>query len=692
MNGYGHHILPFAWMRLYWLAFGVILFLLAVAIWSRDGTAFTIRNWRKLWSNVVIPLIKPFAICLSVLAAAFVVLYYNSRVLNNYESTATQTARRAEYERAFRKHDSVVQPRIVEVSLMLELEPLSRDFSAHGHYYLKNKSRNGIPEVHVQFSQDPHLTMDSIWFDRSSKALDKPSEFRYQRYALMPPLAPGDSVRMDFGMTFTTSGFELRGSNNQVVYNGTFLNQSYFPTLGYSTSFEITDLEKRLEYRLGSRQGLAVPQSLPDRNYNQHGDDADYIRFDVVIGTEHDQIAIAPGQLQRRWQENQRNYFHYKMEAPMGNFYSILSGRYAVQKIDWRGTSLEVYHHPDHDFNVGRMLEGMQDALSFCSDHFGVYPHGAIRIVEFPRYASYAQSFAQTIPFSEGIGFIFKVRDPKKDLDMAYYTTAHEVAHQWWGQLIMQSNTRGGSLLSEGLAQYSALMVMKQKFPPEVIERYLRYELKGYLTGRSAEREKEETLAETEGKNYLHYSKASLAFFALQDYVGEPQINRALGKFASKWAMREAPYPTSLDLIAELRAVTPDSLQYLITDLFESIILYDNVASQCYFEKVSANLHEVSLRVGSRKVLADSIGRETELPLADWIDIGIYGNDSDGTEKLLYLQKHKITRKEQEISVTVRGRPVRAGIDPLHKLIDRHPDDNKVEAKEVVDLATLPQL
>src|SRR6185436_20298378 len=97
-----------------------------------------------------------------VFAATFVVLYYNSRVLNNFESTETHTTRKAEYEKAFRKYDSITQPRIVEVSLIVELEPSSRDFSARGHYYLKNKSKESIPEVHLQFSQDPHLSMDTI--------------------------------------------------------------------------------------------------------------------------------------------------------------------------------------------------------------------------------------------------------------------------------------------------------------------------------------------------------------------------------------------------------------------------------------------------------------------------------------------------------------------------------------------------
>jgi ABC-2 type transport system permease protein len=689
MNGYGHHVTPFAWLRMYWLTFGLILFLITGAVWSHGGIQLSARNLKKFWNNSGRPAIKPVFACLSMFLVVFIVLYYNSRILNTFESRNQQTARKADYERFLKRYDSIAQPRIVEVGLALDLQPSDRDFSVLAHYYMKNNSAQAIPELHLQMNPDPHLLLDTIWFDRLVSAVTIAPDFRYHRYAFNPPLSPGDSIRMDFKLNYVTQGFELNLSNDQVAYNGTFINQSYLPSLGYSPSMEIADQQDRFEYGLGNRRNtLSQSDGRPD--VNQYGDDADRIRFEALISTESDQIAVAPGHLERTWNEKNRNYFQYKTVKPIGNFYSILSGRYAVHEAAWKGVDLEIYYHPDHDFNIGRMIQGMQDALAFCSEHFGEYPHDAIRIVEFPRYATFAQSFAQTIPYSEGIGFIFKVRDPARDLDMAYYATVHEVAHQWWGQLILPSNEPGSALLTESLAQYCALAVIKEKFPPEVIERYLRYELNGYLLGRSAERVKEEPLVEVLDKNYLQYSKGSLAFFALQDYVGEDKVNQALAQFASQWSMREHRYPGAAELVAEIRKVTPDTLQYLITDLFESITLYDNRAKQCYFEKTSANRYEISLKIGARKVSADSLGRETEKPLNDWIDIGVYGDDGDGKEKLIYLRKHKISGKEEVINLSVSRRPVRAGVDPLHKLIDRHPDDNKVIALEVIDLATVP--
>jgi len=47
-----------------------------------------------------------------------------------------------------------------------------------------------------------------------------------------------------------------------------------------------------------------------------------------------------------------------------------------------------------------------------------------------------------------------------------------------------------------------------------------------------------------------------------------------------------------------------------------------------------------------------------------------------GKDSLIYLKKHKITQKENEYTITVKSKPRKAGIDPLHKLIDRHSNDN----------------
>jgi hypothetical protein len=86
----------------------------------------------------------------------------------------------------------------------------------------------------------------------------------------------------------------------------------------------------------------------------------------------------------------------------------------------------------------------------------------------------------------------------------------------------------------------------------------------------------------------------------------------------------------------------------------------------------------VRLEVQARKVQADGNGVETPMPLADYIDIGVFKGLKD-EEQPLYMRREKITQEHQTFTIVVNERPTRAGIDPYNKLIDRIPDDNMID-------------
>src|SRR5258708_2401739 len=227
------------------------------------------------------------------------------------------------------------------------------------------------------------------------------------------------------------------------------------------------------------------------------------------------------------------------------------------------------------------MISSVKKSLDYYTRNFSPYQHHQVRIIEFPRYQTFAQSFPNTIPFSEGLGFIAKVDDKdENDIDYPFYVTAHEVAHQWWAHQVIGARVQGSTLLSETLAQYSALMVMKSEFGPEKMRRFLRYELDRYLLGRTTERKKELPLLRVENQDYVHYRKGSLVMYALQDYIGEWALNQALARYIQAVAVHGPPYTTSAQLPAFLREVTPDQYQYVLEDKFETITLYDTRATK----------------------------------------------------------------------------------------------------------------
>ena len=237
-------------------------------------------------------------------------------------------------------------------------------------------------------------------------------------------------------------------------------------------------------------------------------------------------------------------------------------------------------------------------------------------------------------------------------------------------------------MISETLAQYSALMVMKQDFSEEIVQKYLRHELNQYLFGRTFERKKEMPLEFVESQGYIHYRKGSVVMYALQDYISEDSLNMALKRFNKDWAFKEGIYPTSADLISYFEQVTPDSLQYIIDDMFRSITLFENKTMEASYSTNPDSTYTVNLEVDAIKYKADSLGTESTVALQDYIDIGVYGKDEEGEDKLLYLQKHLIDDQTKTFQITVSEKPIKAGIDPIHKLIDRNPDDNVKDLEE----------
>ncbi|MBI3230581.1 MAG: hypothetical protein HYZ45_10490, partial [Burkholderiales bacterium] len=371
-------------------------------------------------------------------------------------------------------------------------------------------------------------------------------ERRYKRFANRPQPRITD-VRFALDLQPEKRSAQLEGHYQLVNRSNQAIREIFIkvnedlhiqkmPQIGYQEHAEISEERDRKKHGLAPKErklGRDNPLGLAN---NYISNDADWISFDATVSTSPDQIALAPGYLAKEWQANGRRYFHYTMDRPILNFFAVQSARYEVKKDSWNGLPLEIYYQKGHEYNLGRMMDGMKASLSYYTKNFGPYQHKQVRIVEFPRYASFAQSFPNTIPFSESIGFIAKVddKDPK-DIDYPFYVTAHEVAHQWWAHQVIAGNTRGATVLSETLSQYSALMVMKQRYGEGKMRRFLSYELDRYLMGRALENRKELPLAQNEDQGYIHYRKGSLVMYALQDMIGEDKVNSALQEVIKKY-------------------------------------------------------------------------------------------------------------------------------------------------------------
>ena len=691
MNGFGHQVTPFSWTTLYWSAFGALLFAGAVVLSVRGSEELMKFRLRMGRHQLTRPVLTFGLAVLIVFVSSGSYVYYNTNVLNHYKNSKATEAELSRYEKTLKKFADLPQPRLTSATINVDLFPQTRDFTANGWYILKNKTTQPIREIHLQTYRADEMQVKQLRLSVPNRFDNQyVADFAYRIYHLDQPLQPGDSLRLDFNLLYRTSGFKNGRANIDIVQNGTFFTNEYFPGIGYDEHYELKNDDKRKENGLQPTERMRAQNDPAGRRQSVFGDDADQIRFAMTISTTPDQTAIAPGYLQKEWTQTgpegkPRRYFSYRMDSPIANFYSIVSARYLVKKELYTGrtgnpVNLEIYYHPGHTHNLDRMMRGMKASLDYYQTNYGPFQHRQLRIMEFPRYRGYAQSFANTIPFGEDMGFVADI-DDAKDIDMPFFVTAHETAHQWWGHQVTEANVKGSAMLSESLAEYSALMVMKHHYPNERMQKFLGYELDYYLYGRRGETKKEQPLAQCENQSYIHYNKGALVLYALQDQLGEATINGALQSYRNRWNTAKVAqtglYPTAADLTAELRVVTPDSLRGLLDDWVNAITLYELKTDQVAVKPVDKS-YDVTLTVSAQKVWADSLGNETSRPLNEWMWVGVYAPKAKNgqQEKLLYYQRHHITKPTQTITVRVDQKPERAGIDPLNLLIDRHPKDN----------------
>lgn len=686
LNGYGHFLPAVFWFRVYWSAFAVLLLVAAHALWVRGRD----EGWRGRLRLAAARMSRPAWTVAGAAAAVFAGtgawIAYNTHVVNDFRSRAAGERLQADYERRFKAHDGAPQPKVTAVDVRADIFPDEQRARIAGTLTLANRSDAPIRDLYVHYPREARVAR--MEFAAPARLVESVPALRWHHYALETPLPPGATTELRFDLTYGARGFRNDGADRTVLANGTFLNAgltpetSLVPSFGYDPSAELaSDRDRR-------KQGLAPRPRMPDLDdaaqHRRSGltRDADFVAYRATVCTAADQLPVTSGYVARDVTADGRRCIDYRMDSPMAAFYPFVSARYAVRRDTWRGpdgdVAIEIDYHPGHEYNLDRMVAGVRDALAYFTRHFGPYQHRILRIVEFPRFTrsgGFAESFPNTVPFNEAIGFTAKVDDADpKDVDYPYFVTAHEVAHQWWAHQVVPANVQGAEFISESLAEYSALMVLKQRYGDAKMRRFLRHELDRYLAGRGAEQKVEQPLLRADGAAYVHYQKGALALYALQDAIGEAAMDDALAAFVGRWRFKGPPYATSRDLVAELRRVTPPEHQGLIEDFIETITLFDDRAVSATARMRADGAHDVDVVVFAKKIRADGAGNEREAPMDALVDIGV----QDAKGEFLFLEKRRVRSGENRFTVKVDGVPVRAGIDPLAKLIDRDAADNVV--------------
>ena len=699
MNGYGATINRYLFYKIYWLCLGIVFYVLSALFYYRGLPSNFSERFKILFSRFN----AKYAFTLTFFTVLFLsmgsYIYYVNNIQNKRTSNKEFEIQTAEWEKKYKKYETYKQPRIVAVNVNVDLFPKTRDIKASGEYVMINKSTVLIDSIFLDHNSVP----STFKFDKENSLVLEDTLYNFDIYKLKKPLLPGDSLKLNF--TVQNKPNTLLRNNSRIISNGTFFNSSYFPSLGYGGG-ELTDDKTREKYDLPPNKLKPHPSDSTALGNTYISRDSDWIDFEATVSTSNDQIAIAPGYLQKEWIENDRRYFHYKMDSKILNFYAFNSAKYEIKKDKWNDVNLEIYYHKGHEYNLDRMMRGMKAALDYCSENFSPYQHKQVRIIEFPKTAgAFAQSFPNTIPFSESAGFIADIDDSEEGgNDYAFYITAHEVAHQWWAHQVIGADVLGATVLSESLSEYVSLKIIESVNGKNKMRKFLKRSLDTYLTSRTFESKRENALMYNDGQGYIHYQKGSLIFYALSDYIGEKNLNNALKKYVKKVAFQDPPYTTSIDLVNHVKEATPDSLNYLIEDMFETITLYQNRIVSTESKKLDNGKYQVDIEFKVSKYRNDEKGKifygdrekdsisykteemrkpEYSVYLSDYVDVGVFG-EKDDKETELYLKKHKISSINNKVTIVVDEEPIEVGIDPYNKLIDTNSDDNRKKINPIL--------
>ncbi|HET9440141.1 MAG TPA: hypothetical protein VFO52_08215, partial [Longimicrobiales bacterium] len=669
MRGFGTSIEPWLMFKLYWAAWALLLAVVARLLWVRGrerALRVRIQQARHRLTPSTIA-VGSVALLLVVVLGGFI--FYNTNVLNHYHSSFDTNERRAEYERRYRRYESIAQPQLTGTRLRVEIYPEQRAVDIRGSYRMVNDGDVAIDSIHIA-TATAGVETRAMSFDRTATLVVNDQEHGYRIYALAQPLQPGEMLRLDFQIHVEQNGFTNRGVDPSLVANGSyFTSAAWFPFVGYQRMREILTPAQRLKHGLEPRPILASLYEIEGREPAARGGG---IAFDAVVATDANQVAVAPGALRRTWTEGSRRYFHYSTDAPIGNEWAFFSADYAVREAHWNDVAIRIFHHPQHTRHVDRMMRSAQTSLDYYSEQFGAYPYRHITLVEHPG-APGTGAHADASMISYGEGWAYWIPKDETRLDFPAFVVAHEMAHQW---TLPYALVEGLPFLSEGLATYSAIQVTKESRGDEQARRLLSvlrqpYPYKEIRRGEPLLRALDP---------YLAYRRGPFAMHALTEYIGTHQVNGALRRLIENHDKPGAPQATTMHLYRELQAATPDSLNFLLHDLFE-VNTYWRLKTDRVTAQQTGNGWQVTLDVRARKEVFDSAGVVTERPMNEWLEIGVFADVANGAWELsqpMYLQKHRIRSGQQTITVMVPRKPVLAGIDPFHVLDweEREDDDN----------------
>jgi ABC-2 type transport system permease protein len=571
-------------------------------------------------------------------------------------------SKQALYEQQYRRFQAIPQPVITDVRADIALYPERGEYHVSGTYMLRNTSNQAISEVLVGFFDDAAAFGGEIILKGRKYAVNEKNVV----INLQTPLQHLDSAMFAFHFSYTWNGFKRHQPLNAIVRNGAFMRISrFFPQFGYQAGNEIEDEQERSKRNFGKATPLLVLEDARTRNA--------FVNLTMQISTAPDQIPVGVGDKIKEWRGvdtngQQRNFVLYQTpaSAPIPFRFGVASARYAVVAARHGSTDIEILYHPQHHENVPHLLVNAKRTLEYCEKNFGAYPFSQVRFAEVSAFTRgfMATAYPATIFMAENIAFHANLRGDARQ-DVINELAGHELAHEWWGTAVISPDDReGAAMLTETLAMYTELMLLKSMYGEERALKHVQMHHQIYLSDRGFV--PEQALWRTQLENaHQHYSKGLVVMYHLYKRLGEERVNAALRSFLQKHRYAAATLmttaPITTDLLTEFYAVSPPEMHTAIDDAFKQIITHKFSIGEASAQKIQTNIgqeYELQYEISAEKFLEDGAGKLSNTRFQDSVEIGITNQEGKMQYRTVWVDSVR------KASLRVPYKPLEIELDP----------------------------
>lgn len=438
-------------------------------------------------------------------------------------------------------------------------------------------------------------------------------------------------------------------------------------------TFEYEAFPKQTLYFIGEGHGLQI-WTQGQGKYTSHwlpsfDDVNEKVIFGLSISYLQDFTVLSNGVLKSSLNKNQvEKQWNYQMQKPMSSYLVMLAiGKFEKQtETTASETPLEMYLSKDDALKFLPTYKYSKQIFDFFESEIGVkYPWQIYRQVAVKDFLYGGMENTTSTTFSQDY-----VVDEIGFNDRTYINVnAHELAHQWFGDLITAESGKH-HWLQEGFATYYALLAEKKLFGEDHFN-WEMYEIAERL--QQASKSDTIPLLNEKASSLTFYQKGAWALHILRENVGAENFNKAVKKYLEKYSFKNV---NTDEFLAEINKVSKYDTQkfkevWLEKSGFEVKEALDILQKNKF---VKQYLEVLALAPASfdqkRKMFEDILNSDEYYPIKE--------------EVLFQLQSTDFEVKKPLIELAMRSADVKVR-QAVAKTLNKFPEDFKAEFETFLD-------